>query len=196
MRGKARRLWLDLHIYVGLACAGYLVLYGVSSVLYNHPTWFEAAEPTARVWEAHIALPANGSPSLRAQAARDALGLEGSVPDRRARATQDGGLAFLIWRPGARYEVTVDANGTARVEEERASVAGVIKSLHGIPGYPGSVFGWTWNAYTHFSLFALPFLAGSGALLWWTSPLGRGRVWVLGAVAGGASFLYMCVWVL
>jgi hypothetical protein len=196
VRGKARRLWLDLHIYTGLACAGYLVLYGVSSILLNHPTWFEPPTPATREWQASVPLTDARSKLQRAEAMRDALGLEGNVPNRRVRETERGGLEFLIWRPGARYEIEVDSAGQAHVFELRASAASVIKNLHGVPGYPGSIFGWGWNAYTHFSLFALPFLAASGALLWWSSPLGRARVWVL--CAGASTFVigFMIVWVL
>jgi hypothetical protein len=52
-----RKWMLRLHLYLGLVCSGYLIVFGVSSLNFNHP--FEFTKPgTEKVtWERTIPLP-------------------------------------------------------------------------------------------------------------------------------------------
>ena len=52
-----RKLILNLHIYGGLLCFSYLIIFGVTSLNFNHPFAFTTAKAKPTTWEQTIALP-------------------------------------------------------------------------------------------------------------------------------------------
>jgi len=103
-----RRLILNLHMYGGLLCCGYLILLGFSSLQFVHH--FLPDPPAAAVWERDLVVPGEGEPKTRGEAVRDSLGLFGSV--RNASVTKQGNLRFVLSRPGRNYVIASQANGT------------------------------------------------------------------------------------
>jgi len=83
------------HLYLGLFLTPWLLMYGVSSVLISHHSWFRSAQPPAwqPVFEREYHRPVPDQTDLRdvAQAIRDqnsevALGMIGSPPVREDQA--------------------------------------------------------------------------------------------------------------
>ncbi|MEZ4218119.1 MAG: PepSY-associated TM helix domain-containing protein [Myxococcota bacterium] len=195
MKPRTRRLWLDAHLYLGLLCAPYFALYGVTAIAFNHG--WRGAETSAE-WSAPLPAPlaANAAPAARAAAARDALGLAGHTPPWTAHASADGALAFQVNRPGRRYAVRVAPDGReARVVETRASLLAVARGLHGATSFPG--MGWTraWALYTDVSTAAMALAVVSGAVLHWPRRA-RLRAGLAGAVLGLLSLvaLWSALW--
>ena len=99
MKPALRVLILNLHLYGGLLGAPYLVIYGLSSLTYNHPSAavFQS-EQRVSVQTASIEPFAIEQPERAAAAARDALGLIGFIPAWKTTRDEEGGLSFHVNR--------------------------------------------------------------------------------------------------
>lgn len=179
---QRRRVWLSIHLYLGLVCAPYFVLYGVTAIAFNHG--LAGAEHTRVVEQELPRAVLGGAPRERAARARDAIGIAGHAPPSAIRARDDGSLEFAVNRPGRRYVVQLAADGRGvRVQETRTSLLALLRGLHGATAIPG--MGWThlWALYTDVSSVALVAAAVSGIALFWPRRAKR-RIAVLLTCAG------------
>ena len=192
MRKRLAKGLLDLHLYLGLLSAPYLVVYGVSAIAFNHG--WEGTPGKTTSWEAAVAdIPASADDASRADALRGMLGLEGRIPPRSVKGLDDG-LRFDVLRPGRSFRVHL-AQGErwAHVEETHTGLLDVLRGIHGSWGIEGSTLGTVWRVYTEYSVWALVFSVVSGVLLW--SQRGDWLGWAF-LIAGGAAFtaLSAAVW--
>ena len=197
-----RKLLLNLHIYAGLLCFGYLIVFGVSSLNFNHPFSFTRAKSEPVTWERQIGLddlpritPAmTGEQRVAAKAeanhaVRRALGLFGHQRPWRESwwdETDANHYHASLVRPGVEYEVDVHLERElAVVRETRTTAWQVMVGLHGFHGdMPGSRFVATWAWYTEFCTLAVLFAGASGVYLW-TARRNERRVGI--ALLGGAA---------
>jgi hypothetical protein len=106
-----RAILLKLHLYAGLLCSSYLILFGVSSLNFNHRFGSPASLKVERQ-RALGALPALGDDQRLAEALRDSLGLVGwTLPWETRRAETEDSLYFhfAVSRPGKDYQVRVQS---------------------------------------------------------------------------------------
>ncbi len=179
-----RKLLLNLHIYGGLLCFGYLIVFGVSSLNFNHPFAFTRARGEPVTWEQAVNLPdlPRLTPDMTAEqrvaakaeanhAVRRALGLFGHQRPWRESWWDENDVnhyhASLV-RPGVEYEVDVHLDrDVAIVTETRTNAFQVMTGLHGFHGeMPGSAFVSAWAWYTEFCTLAVVFAGASGVYLW------------------------------
>lgn len=106
-----RPILLKIHLYAGLLCASYLILFGVSSLNFNHHFGQHAALKAERQ-RGLRALPAIADDQLLAEALRDTLGLVGwTLPWETARSETADSLYFQfgVSRPGKEYIIRVQS---------------------------------------------------------------------------------------
>ena len=189
-----RSLLLQIHLYAGLLCSSYFVLYGVSSLNYNHH-FGAAVEADRRTWERQLDLPPIETDRQRALAVRDSLGLPGWAPWWKYRTGDDGVFHFELTRPGKTYTMQLTPGGRLRVEEHRTGFWPVVDRLHGMMRMPNAPLVSWWGAYTELSFWVLLFGAGSGVYLW-TRRRSERRLggWLLGAVSGGALLFMLYIY--
>lgn len=188
-----KKVLLDIHIYLSLACAGYLVLYGLSGLFFNHHV--QPDEEPGRRWESRVEVPAVDDDQARAEAVRDRLELAGWVPFWRHRHPRDGEHVFFVNRPAREYRVQLDMQtGQVQVRETGRGLIGAINGLHGMKHLPNSLWGASWSLYTELSILALLFSVGSGVWFWWLRPSARRTGWWLLGLGSGGSLLLM-VWI-
>lgn len=168
--GRLRRLWLNVHLWIGVGLLVALIPLGISGALLVwhepldqllHPHRFTVSRSTADL-----------APSRYLAAAQGAFGAEATVTRLRFPG-EDGGPVIASGRmtgktaPGARpasLTAWIDP-GTARVldvAETRGEFLGVMHRLHGslmIPGFGRKVVGWLGWAMTASCL--------TGLWLWW-----------------------------
>ncbi len=184
-----RKLLLDLHIYTSLLCAGYLVMYGVSAIAFNHHV-----KPTGTdvEWTETISVPTAETDLALGEAVRDRLDLIGWVPFWRLSHPQPQQFQFFINRPSKTYRVVVNqSTGKVHVTETREGILSVVLGLHGLNGIPNSTFGSTWGVYSEISIWALIFSVVSGIYFWWGSISQRQTGWRLLGLGSGGSNLFM-----
>jgi hypothetical protein len=163
-KGELMRRWLfDLHLYLGLLCLPYLVVFGVSSILLNH----DLRNETTTEWQREIAAPSAESDTAQSAATLEALALTGSVLAHTVKRDEAGGLHFEASRPGRRYQVELLASGQARVRESRGGVLGISRGLHGHRDTQSSLWSLSWALYTELATAVLLFSIASGVVLIW-----------------------------
>ena len=159
---------LRLHLYGGLVCACYMVIFGVSSFLSNHPTWAPAPGAPIR-WEKAIATPVQVDNVAYGRALTGDLGVTANVLYLEVRRAKDGTLRYLTQRPGKHYTVHVSPDGkTAQVDEEHLGLLQITHALHGMMRTTARrlLYGWGW--YTRLCTLVMVFAAVSGVYLFVT----------------------------
>ena len=163
------RKWvLRLHLYLGLLCCGYLVVFGLSSLNFNHPYEFTKPSTNRVTWERAVALPpVSANDENESEAVRDALGLTGwPLPWETHRDAGTGDLHFGLARPGKHYTVHVlRESGRVKVEEQGKGYWTVLREIHGNYGVPRSNLMTVWGWYTEVCTLFVLFAAGSGVYL-------------------------------
>ena len=203
-----RKILLNIHIYAGLLCFGYLIVFGVSSLNFNHRFAFTTARGQPRVWEQAVHLPGlpRVTPGMTA-GQRDAIKAEANHAVRKALylfghqrpwreswwdAQDPNHYHASLTRPGVDYEVDVHLDrGLAVVRETRTGAWDVLIGLHGLHGeMPGSRFVSSWTWYTELCTFAVLFAGASGVYLW-TRRKDERRIGY--ALLGGAAALSLAL---
>jgi hypothetical protein len=187
------RNWvLRFHLYLGLICSSYLVVFGVSSLNFNHPLEFTKPATETVTWERPLALPPVGENEAESEAVRDGLGLVGwTIPWETSRDA-GGDLHFGLARPGKHYTVHVlRGRGAVRVEERREGYWTVVRALHGNTGVPRSQLMTVWGWYTELCTFIVLFAAGSGVYLFATRRRDRRAAWAVLGAATALSLAFM-----
>jgi hypothetical protein len=180
---------LDLHLYLGLLCAPYLIVYGISAISFNHD-WVGTPRTSEReVVAANLGSAAGESDAERADAIQQALGLNGWIPARSVRTLPGGEFHFVVNRPGRAYRVKwSEADRSAHIEETHKGLLDVFRGLHGMRDLPGTRIGAVWGLYTELSVWVLVFAVGSGIYLW------SSRSDVLGwALLGSGSLAFLAL---
>lgn len=194
------RAWLlRIHLYGGLLCVPYLVIFGLSSLHFNHPFAFARTPvdaPTHR-WERTLSMIPGGDNAKATEAVRDQLGLMGWPLPWETKRDPDGSLHFPMERPGMKYRIDVSAaDGVAHVQEIRKGFWSVFLSLHALTELPNSRLMSGWGVYTELCTAVVLFSALSGIWLWWSArrdrPLG-GMALALGLVGSAGFILYVVV---
>jgi hypothetical protein len=149
-------------------CSSYLVIYGVTSIRYNHG--LSDSEPRRlERWNREITWPDSADPVARADAIREQLGLFGMIPEATFTVEEGGDLTFDVLRPGRGYNIRTDRRGeSVDVLEIRRSTMAAFDALHGHGVVPGSVLLAIWAAYTEVSWIFIVLAAATGLYLWAT----------------------------
>lgn len=165
---RTRRWLLNIHLYGGLISCWYLLIYGVTSLDFNHPGLLPNPRGEKVKWERPLAIPNLADNAKLGEAIRDQLDLIGWVIPWNMRRDDAGNLQFELSRPGKNYVIATDrAAGLVRVEEQRAGLRSALHFLHGsTEGVPGSGFMNAWSLYTEATTWLVLFFAGSGVHLW------------------------------
>jgi hypothetical protein len=189
-----RAFLLKVHIYGGLLCSSYLLIFGISSLNFNHKFGNPGNEKVA--WERSLKIVDMKDNEALSAAVRDALGLIGWPLPWETHRDDDGNLHFGLERPGKRYTIHVFfEESRVTVEETRTGFWAVIKSLHALMRIPSSPFMSLWGVYTELCTWVVLFSAASG-VYFWTRRRGERLIgWILLACASGSSLLFMVhVW--
>jgi hypothetical protein len=181
-----RRLLLNLHLYGGLFVCWYLVLFGYSSLAFNHPWLLPSADGTTASWEVEIAPDLQQLPDHQAMdRIRESLDLIGWFLPWTLEKPQPDSLDFELSRPGKKYQIFYNGQtGSAQVESQSTGVGPIVKSLHGLAErIPGSRLTWIWGLYTELTTWFVFFAVFSGSVLWATRTRRRRNGTILGVAA-------------
>ncbi|MDB5301430.1 MAG: hypothetical protein JWO87_3093 [Phycisphaerales bacterium] len=191
-----RRIVLNAHIYGGLICFSYLILFGISILNFNHPFPFTKSPASVATWSRPMALPAlartdgrNGPEALKIRrqnnsAILHALGSFAGPSTDGDWIDADTYHAHFM-RPGKEYEIDVHpGQGSATIRQTRMNFWALIRDLHGSSVvYPDSILASTWAWYTEICTYVVVVAGISGVYLW----SGRRRERRIGLVLLGAA---------
>ncbi len=163
--------------------APYLVVYGLSSLLLNHPS--VASGGTEHTWTRQDVQVPEAAPDEVALALRMELDLVGRIWDVEPPGSTGEPFRFFLERPGRTYRIAWQPEtGHAEVVEWDGGFTHILRTLHGRTHLPGSSLELPWVGYTYLSLLGLPFLVLSG--IWLELPRWRVRPKLIGAFAGSS----------
>jgi hypothetical protein len=189
-----------VHLYLGLSLAPWLVMYGVSSFIVIHQTWFKMARE--RVWEPVFEKPysrpvqnqgMNNEPDLRAEAQtilKDCA-LEGAFWVDKPKPDVIHIDRFSFW--GSTSLTYSIKDQTLKAERMRMRVREAIIRMHFRGGYGQPDF-WSkfWGLAVDVTCVAILIWVASGLVMWWR--LRFLRAWgAIAVVAGIVSFVVL-VW--
>ncbi len=176
------------HLYAALFFMPWFLVYGVSSLAFSHPTWFNR-EPqwnvlSERDYRFGPIAPDADLRTIAGKIQRDS-GLEGEFGLYRSPEN-----VFHLYRPGfiTATEIVYDP-GKERlvVRETPFRVMGVLQRLHTRGGFEGSALNKAWGVIVDLVQIMMMIWILSGLYMWWS--LRQLRVWGLLALgAGVASF--------
>lgn len=174
-----RKCILNLHLYGGLLCSAYLIIFGWSSLCFNHRSLVVGSEREPVTWEQPLTLTAPADNAKAADAVRDALGLMGWPLPWKMNRDAEGNLHFDMERPGKSDTVhALFKEGKARIEARPKKILSVVNSLHAIMDLPNSHFVRFWGYYTEIgNHHANPAQRGDDAAR--VAPLARLRRWLV-----------------
>lgn len=195
---RLRSLLLNLHLYGGLVTCWYLVLFGVTSLGFNHPGLVPEHETQTSSWEGALTGELSGGNLQRAEQVRDQLDMFGwPLPWAMWRGDENR-LHFDMSRPGKDYSLVVDeATREVTVTGRTKGLWEISKVLHGLSGVPNSKLMATWFVYTEVTTWIVLFSVVTGVYLWFKRQ-GRRRVAtiVLGlSTAVSLAFMAFVYWV-
>lgn len=194
---RNRHRWLrSIHLYGGLLCSSYLVVYGISSLLFSHPIGALGRPGEVREWTDTLAAPVTSDdPAATARTVAREFDLVGRINPDVPKWKDGEGLSFVVLRPGYRYSVRVQESGIVALKGERLGLTAVLKGLHDARRYPESLPLTLWWNFTHLTIFVLLFSTVTGIILW----IGSGRFSMSGRqlLLGGSVLCFALIgWLL
>jgi len=190
------RTWiLRIHLYGGLLCSAYLIIFGFSSLHFNHRFGFAKPRESRVTWEAALPLQPVGDNLKAAESVRDALGLMGWPLPWTMNRDPQGNLRFDLERPGKGYTIQVLVKeNRVKVEERRKGFWPVVNSLHALMSVPNAPFAGMWGWFTELCTWVVLFAAASGVYLWAGSRRERrAGAWMLSGATAAAFTLILYV---
>jgi hypothetical protein len=178
----------NTHLFLGLFCCLYLLMYAVSSVQMAHNTWF-SSRPA--VTETHAALAPGATDARRvARELMDRYALRGEAGPPRVTP---GRLSFNIVRPGSVYQIDYSpATGNTRIRDNHAGFMGMLNRIHHAKGLWHDY--WVlnaWGAFVAVVSAALFLIGATGIYLWFKLHQERLIGAILLAVSLGYSLTLM-----
>ena len=191
-----RSFMSKVHTYGGLLSAAYLIIFGFSSLEFNHEFSFAKPSDSFVLWEREISTPPTDDRRAYAESIRDELGLMGWVPPWEYEEGDDGSFSCELMRPSKTYEISVQPSGNkVKVKEIRHGFWPTVTRLHAMGGFPNSRFASIWFYYTEFCTYFVLFAAVSGIYFWTRRRDEKLIGWILLiGLSGGSLVLMLYIW--
>lgn len=189
-----RKLFLKLHLYAGLLCFPYFIIFGISSLHINHAFPFMKPAESMRQWQRDVPIRELDDNQQLAETIRDSLGLMGWAPWWEQNRQADA-YNFQVTHPGKQYRIRAYLQeNRVVVEEQSKGFWPVLNALHfvgeSIPGAPVPIN--SWQYYQDFCVFVLVFSILSGVYLFVKR---RQETWTGLLILGGCTFVSLLLMV-
>lgn len=189
----------DLHLYIGLAASPFVLLYAVSTIALNHPTWLaeRVSEPEVRTAAVLLRDPEDADSLALGREVLRQTGVVGEIMFVR-REREERLLEIPVQLAGQKTTIKVDlATGQAVIERQQSSLITSLTYFHKMPGphvvamrgnsLPVALWRWIADA----AVCAILFLAATGVYLW--TALRAERALGVVCVGGGVAVFALLV---
>jgi hypothetical protein len=183
------------HLYLGLFLMPWLLMYGVSSFIIIHQSWFRPdKEPVGEpLFEKEYTRPVSDQEDPRAMA-REILkdcNLEGAFWANKPDATTLLIDRFSFWASTRLTYSIKDQKLKAERQRMRPSQAVVRMHFRGRFGQP-TFWDKFWGLLVDLACVGIIIWIASGLIMWWRLP--RPRAWGAIAACGGAGMFLLLLW--
>lgn len=163
------RTWLlQIHLYLGLFTAPYLLILGVSSLNFNHHLWAKSGDRSLESRETvSLQLPELEDPNEMTLAMQDSLDLMGWFIPWESRL-DSAWLKLIVSQFGKRYTLEGPRDGPYTFTTESQGFGHLIFGMHGMRGNVPFAPAWVkaWKYYQDLTVYTLLFWVVSGLILW------------------------------
>jgi len=153
------------HLYAGLLCFPYFIIFGISSLNFNHHFKFMEPGKNSSIWQKQINIPPFKDDDQFSEGVKDSLHLMGWTLPWEVKKDSTG-FQFKVTHPGKEYSIKVPRNeNTVSVEETSMGFWPVFNALHGFDGkIPGSssILISMWGYYQSITVVVMLFSIISG----------------------------------
>ena len=166
---KFRKWTYKIHLYGGLLCFWYLIIFAVSSLQFQHHfEWMNQKLTNEEIKEQKLSVPKNDNESDFARSIQNELNLAGWHLPWKSYHDKSGIFHTEIQNPKAQYLITYDAlSATVKVAKKEKGFWVIINSLHGFSGrMPNAPLMFFWKIFTYICLIVVTFSIFSGIWLW------------------------------
>ncbi len=183
------------HLYLGLCLIPWVVMYGASSFVISHRTWFQSDQQPAwgLVFEREYHHPINDQKEPREVAGEilKDIGMEGAFWTQRPKPDELRIDRFGFWG-STRLTYNVKDH-KLRAERQRMPWDQALLRMHFRGGFAQSSF-WDnfWAVIVDLACIGILLWIASGIFIWWR--LARTRLWGALAVGGGILSFLLLVW--
>lgn len=153
----------NIHLFLGLLCFSFLLMYSVSAVQMSHVDWF-SMEPTVTDQSVAVSPAEAQNPRAFAQRLMQA-GMWGELQNVNQDAA---GFRFRILRAGTIHDIDYAAGSpAAQIKTSVSGIMGMMNRLHHTAGFyrEQSVTHW-WAVFVALASLALLTLGATGVYLW------------------------------
>ena len=185
------------HLYLGLLLMPWLLMYGVSSFLIIHQSWFGANKERAwePMFEKQYSRPVPEQEDLRdtAQAILKDCNLEGAFWADKPKTDTVRIDRFSFWN-STRLLYSIQEQ-QLKAERQPMHLSQAIIRMHFRGGY-GQPTMWDkfWGFLVDLACIGIIVWVASGLLMWWRLP--RLRAWGAVAVGGGIVSFLILIWII
>lgn len=177
------------HLYAGLFFLPWFFVYGVSSIYFSHPSWFQQGAQWVTVSERAYKM--DMPPDAGLESFRDSMQKASGVDGRFTAFRTPAGL-IRMYKPGiiAATQVTYyPEKERLRVERSSVTLRGVLTRVHTRGGFGRSLLEDLWAVIVDLVQIGIIVWIASGIYMWWRQRHLR-RWGLLALGSGAASFAY------
>lgn len=191
---ELRKWILKIHLYGGLLCFWYLIIFAVSSLHFHHEFEFMNGKPVAEGPQpVQLLFEDSKSDSLLASRIQNGLNIAGWYLPWETFRDSSGVFHTQIQNPKMDYTIQYDpVSSIARIEKKDKGFWSVFNALHGfaggMPRAPLLIF---WRIFTYLCLIVVTFSILSGIWLWANGNVDKliGWITVLGIMGLSISLM-------
>lgn len=193
--------WIrELHLYFGLFISPFILLYAISTILFNH-TWKSRSaesEAKAQMERVSIEMPEGMEGLELAKYIMRKVNVSGEIEFFRHNLQQKQ-FVIPVMKPGQRITISVDLeNKTAEIERRRTGFWSALLYLHKSPGphlagFRGNWFYtrlWKWMADA--TVYLILLVSITGIYMWWVLKVER-KVGLVLVGAGCLTFILIAL---
>lgn len=163
-----------LHLYVGLFISPFILIFGISVLVFNHAGFINKLNPVKELPDIKMKLdkvPYDTSDLSTAKAIIKKLNITGEID---FISKNDSSISFPVTRPGLRTYIKVNVNtDSVFITRKNEGTLRSMTYLHSMPGphnvklRGNSAFITTWRVIADVAVYFLLFLTVTGIFLWY-----------------------------
>ncbi len=183
------------HLYTGLFLLPWLLMYGLSSFLVIHQSWFRSDQAPAwePLFEKEYRRPVSDKDDLRtiAQAILKDCHLEGAFWVNKPNPDTLHIDRFSVW--GSTRLTYSPKEERLKAERQRVRLPQAVIRMHFRGGYlQPTIWDKLWGLVVDVTCLGILIWVGSGLYMWWR--LARLRLWGAAAIVGGLCSFLLLIW--
>src|SRR4026207_2246770 len=170
MKIKWRKILLKIHLYGGLLCFWYLLIFGISALYFQHHFQFMENKNTPALvsTKKQLRIDPGNTDSVVATNIQNSLRIAGWYTPWETYRDSVGNFHTMIANPKRDYSIVYNfQNSISTISAKEKGFWNILNSLHGFAAkMPNAPLLFVWKIYTYVCIAVVLFSIFSGIWLW------------------------------